>query len=175
VNHIIEHETGAGGVPVSMLTHARGDRESLSWALFAAPFLPGDAHHCGRRTSRRVSHVLDLPHNDVLAAERFGPGPIPALVPPRLLAHMHYRWAAIRARHSRRRFAAGWVDRSTTSLGLPLDPPSAVSALLTSFWHPAPLRVTFALPQAIPSFAALWRICRYPWLFVPTRFPVSMV
>lgn len=73
----MEHETGAGGVPVSMLTHARGDRESLSWALFAAPFLPGDARHCGRRTSRRVSHVLDLPHNDVLAAERFGPGPMP--------------------------------------------------------------------------------------------------
>jgi len=28
----MEHETGAGGVPVYMLTHARGDRESLSWA-----------------------------------------------------------------------------------------------------------------------------------------------
>ena len=63
----MEHETST----VFMLTHGPGDRESLAETLCASSFLQCDARHRGRRPSRHIAHVFDLPYNRARAAESF--------------------------------------------------------------------------------------------------------
>jgi hypothetical protein len=49
--------------------------------MVRSPLLQCGARRGERRTSRLVSHVLNLPHNRWLTAERFGPGSTPVAVP----------------------------------------------------------------------------------------------